>query len=40
MCEWIALHRDELAAQFSTVFGLQVHEWYDFVEAAYAKAHT
>ena len=36
--DWIDLHRERLAGAFSALYGHQVQEWYDFVEAEYASA--
>lgn len=39
LAEWKRANGERLRAEFSEAFGLQVHEWYDFAEDAYAKAH-
>ncbi|MDU8491952.1 hypothetical protein RYA07_26925 [Pseudomonas syringae pv. actinidiae] len=38
--EWVTENRERLKTAFHKEFGRQIHEWTDFAEAAYAKAHT
>lgn len=37
--EWVNENRERLKVAFHKEFGRQIHEWPDFAEAAYAKAH-
>lgn len=37
--EWVGNNRAALAEQFAEQYGHQIHEWPDFAEAEYEKAH-
>lgn len=37
--KWLTENRERLKTAFHKEFGRQIHEWTDFAEAAYAKAH-
>jgi hypothetical protein len=37
---WVNANREQLKAKFHRNFGLQMHEWPDFIEAEYQKSVT